>query len=176
VIGNVAGPSEAGTYTAIERIVSAASNGCMLTHAVAYPNLAKAYHRDRQMYRRLIRDVLLAMLALAIAVAVALWWTQDLANRLLFGGRLAGSEQVLAWSLAWMVLSVVGLALTGYLTVSGRGSQVVWVTARVLIVSAAVGLPASAMYGAAGWMASLALGQLLVVHAAYVCWRSENGG
>ena len=73
------------------------------------------------------------------------------------------------------MLGVFGTALTGYLTVSGRSSEVWPLTLKVLISSVVIGVPGVFMFGGVGWLAALVISQFFVLHAGFKHWRREYG-
>lgn len=173
VVGHLANLSEAGAYSAVERIVNALAGGCLLFHTAAYPRLAAAYTQKTPVYWQLLGFVLFAYVGTAVFIAAIAWAFRDAVLRVLFRGAVDG-EALLAFALVWLVLAVFGPVLTGYLTVSGRGREVVHITLKVLALAAIIGVPGVLIFGAAGWMAALVLSQVVVVTAIFRCWRRES--
>jgi O-antigen/teichoic acid export membrane protein len=175
VIGQISSVREAGAYSAVERLVNAVGGASLLTHTAAYPRLAKDFRESRANYVVLVRNVLGLVLTICGVAAVVIWFGRGLLGRIVFGGMLEGRDALLAWSLAWLVVSGFGTVLTGYLTVSDRGREVMPLTLKVLGIAMVLGLPGSFLFGAEGWMASLVLSQLVVVYTVIRQWRHENG-
>lgn len=174
VVGFLAGLSAAGAYSAVERVVNAVVGACLLTHTVAYPKLAAMYNTDRAAYRRLLTFVLITYLSIAGSVAVVAWVLRDLLLTSMYDNSPYITNELLAWSLLWLIIGVFGSTLTGYLTVSGRASKVLPLTAKVLSLSFALGVPGALIFGGTGWMAALVLSQLIVLATAYKYWRLER--
>jgi PST family polysaccharide transporter len=171
VIYQLLGSTAAGSYSAVDRIVTALTAACLLTHAAAYPRLATAYAHDRPAYWRLLKMVVLAYLAVSAGIACAVWLLRVPLAGYLFGRAPEGSNALLGWGLAWLVVSIVGPALTGYLTFSGQHREIARLSVYVLVSTWAVGLWAVSAFGPAGWMAALVLSQSLIVYKAIQHWR-----
>lgn len=174
VINRLAGVAEAGIYSVVERIVNAVVGGSLLTHTAAYPRLAGAYVKDKPAYWRLLKLVVAAYVAIAVTVSLTVWLFRDFVLHLLFGGAATASSSLLAWALIWLILGIMGPAVTGYLTVSGRGRDVAVLTLKVLVASFVLGVPGVLEFGGAGWMAALVISQIFVVLAIYRNWRREH--
>lgn len=170
----LAGAGEAGAYAATERIANAVAGACLLTHTAAYPMLAKAYSEDRGAYLRLLRTVLAIYAAGAGAVVLAAIVLRDVVLAFMLGSAGTDYGLLLLLAAAWVILAIFGTALTGYLTVSGQSHRVLPLTLKVLCLSFLIGVPATAVWGASGWMAALCLAQAPVLLMAWHAWRSES--
>lgn len=165
VISHLAGTSDAGAYSAVERIINAVVGACLLTHTAAYPRLAAAYAHDRSEYWRLLKFVVTGYTAVTALVALIVWSFRKALIEFLFGSDFEYDESLIAWGLGWLVLGVFGTAVTGYMTVSARTKEVLPITLKVLVLSFALGVPGVLVFGGAGWMASLVLSQVAVLCA-----------
>jgi O-antigen/teichoic acid export membrane protein len=163
----------AGAYSAVERVINAILGASLLTHTAAYPLLAASYVRDRASYRRVLRFVLSSNLIVTAVAAALAWAIRDKLVEFLFGDAAAGHGPLLAWGLVWLMVGGFGTALTGYLTVSGRSREVMPLTAKILVLAVSVGVPAIKAFGPAGWMAALAVSQVVVLHTGYRLWGRE---
>jgi len=168
------GAQAAGAYSAVERLINAIVSASLLTHVAAYPSLAAAYSKDRNNYWRMMRFVLTGYLAVTGIIVVIAWTLRDSIVSFLLGSTAEGHSALIAWGLAWMMLSVFGTALTGYLTVSGRSDIVMSLTLKILTSAVALGVPAVLFFGSAGWMAAMVLSQFQVLHTGYRFWRIEH--
>lgn len=177
IVGALAGRAQAGAYGAVERPVGAVSAVANLTHTAAYPTLIRLYHRDRQQYLRVARIVWLSYfgVALLFASAVIVWW-EPVLQYFLGSPADPGVRPLMGAALAWLLLSGSGSLLSGYYMTSGRSREVMSLTLSVLAISAVLGAPSVWWFGAWGWMASLAVAQLLVVHRGWQSWRLESIG
>jgi len=165
------GSAAAGSYSAVDRIVTALTTVCLLTHAAAYPILARAYAHDRASYWRLLKAVVLAYFVVSAGIACAVWLLRAPLARYIFGQVPEGSSALLGWGLAWLVVSIIGPALTGYLTLSAQHRQVAWLALYVLALTFVLGISGVSMFGPAAWMAAMVLSQSLVVYKAVHHWR-----
>lgn len=171
VIGVLRDSTAAGTYGAVERMVSALTNVLMLVHVAAYPKLAALYGRDREKYWALLYFVVGLYLLCAFVALILGTWANDALLRAVFGHDIKEGRLLLFWSQIWMLLSIFGVVVTGFLTVSGNGSRVFPLTLKVLVAAVAVGIPGVLIFGAYAWMAALAVSQILVVFTGYRLWK-----
>ena len=91
----------------------------------------------------------------------------------LFGAAPPADARALLWlAYLWIALGVAGPMLTGYLTVRGTPSEILRLTAQVLLVSLPAGLLGAHLWGGAGWLAAAIAGQGLVVLRGLRAWRT----
>lgn len=165
MISRLADLGSAGAYAAVERFMNGIAGACLLTHVAAYPRLAVLYRNDRLRYWRLLRTVVGIYVVVTVSFAWAAWLVRSPLQHFVFGYSSDGLERLLLWSSAFLVVSVFGPALTGYLTVSGRSRRVLQLNVAVLIVSVSAGIPGVLYFGAAAWFAALVLGQSVLLGA-----------
>ncbi len=169
------GNQAAGAYSAMERVTNAAIGVCLLTHTAAYPRLASLYSSNVREYWRLLRFVIGTYVLLTSAIVIVTWAKRAMVAEFLFASGMGEHEWLIFWALVWVLLGVFGTALTGYLTVSGRGRKILPLTLKVLITAAVIGLPGASLFGASGWMAAIALSQFVVLASAFQYWKEERG-
>lgn len=166
--------ANAGAYGAVERFLGAAMAFCLLLHTAAYPRLATIYAKDRYGYRRLLLFVLTAyFLGSACLALMGLFFSHTIQKFIL--GNPAKYSALYLWGLGYLLIGILGAAVTGYLAVSGRGREVLALTLKVVVLTFAAGIPAAYIWGGAGWMASRVIGQIPIVIAGIGYWRHENG-
>lgn len=166
-IGSAIGVEEAGSYSAIERIVNPLIGVCLLTYTAAYPRLAGLYHAQRGQYYRLLRFALLGYFAVSVSLVITLFLVRGWLLRYLFGETIPlDIEKMLYAGMALMLVSIFGVAYTGHLTISGQGRLVLPLTFKILVVTLMLGVPGVFFIGPWTWMASLALSQFVILHAA----------
>jgi polysaccharide transporter, PST family len=172
VIRYAAGAEAAGAYSTVERIVNAVLGACLLTHTAAYPRLAALYGSNREGYWRLMRFVALAYVACSLPIVVGAVLTREALTQYLFGeAKPDNADALLGCALVWLMIGILGPALTGYLTVSGQQRQVWPLTLKVLCVAIVVGIPGCFVFGAWAWMGALVVSQVPVFLAAARAWR-----
>lgn len=163
IVGHFVSYQDAGAYSAVERIANAVVGACLLTHTAAYPTLARLFHSDRLAYRRLLSMVIATYIVIASLVIIVVTMTWNSVLGWLLGQHGPTYDLLLASALAWVFIGIFGSAVTGYLTVSGRGDRVLPLTLWVLFVSVLLGVPGILLYGAWAWLASLCIAQIAVV-------------
>lgn len=163
IIGYLLNSQAAGAYSAVERIVTAVSSVCLLTHTVAYPQLAKLYHSDRSAYRRMMTFVLCIYLAGALFFCTAITLSGDLIVRFIFG-YVSNDYRVLVWcGMALVVMGIFGPMITGYLVVSGQQDKVFPLNIKILVLSIFLGIPGIYYIGTWAWFCSLAIAQSIII-------------
>jgi O-antigen/teichoic acid export membrane protein len=174
VIGAIAGAAQAGAYSAVERVTNAIVGACLLTHTAAYPRLAGLYLSDRAAYWRLLRLVVAAYIGVTSVVAcgAAIFWQQ--VQHFLFGSRIVGQGPLILAGIAWLLIAVFGTVVTGYLTVSGRGSRVLPLTLKILALSFVLGVPGVMLWGGWAWLGALVIAQGVNVAAFLEAFRSRS--
>lgn len=175
VINYMIDAKAAGAYSVTERVINALMAAALLTHTAAYPRLAFAYINNRVGYWRLLKLILTGYLSVTLIIAVMAWSLREPVVRFLYGEISGNHDGLLFFGLAWLVLGIFGTAFTGYLTVSGRSSEVWPLTLKILVLSVAVGVPGVFIFGSVGWLAALVLSQFLVLHTGFKHWRREYG-
>ena len=175
VINYILDAKAAGAYSVTERAINALVAAALLTHTAAYPRLAFAYINNRVGYWRLLKLILIGYLSVALIIAILAWTLREPVVQFLYGEVSGPHEGLLFFALAWLVLGIFGTAFTGYLTVSGRSSEVWPLTLKILVLSVAMGLPGVFIFGSVGWLAALVLSQFLVLHTGFKNWRKEYG-
>lgn len=175
VINYLLDAKSAGAYSVTERAINAFMAAALLTHTASYPRLALAYKNNRADYWNLLKLILAVYLIVTFLIAsTALVLNKSVIN-FLYGEMSDSHDSLLFFGLAWLMLGVFGTALTGYLTVSGRSSEVWPLTLKVLISSVVIGVPGVFMFGGVGWLAALVISQFFVLHAGFKHWRREYG-
>lgn len=175
VINYLVDAKAAGAYSVTERVINALMAAALLTHTAAYPKLAFAYVNNRVGYWRLLKLILIGYLSVTLIIAGLAWSLREMVVRFLYGEVSGNHNGLLFFGLAWLVLGILGTAFTGYLTVSGRSSEVWPLTLKILLLSIAVGVPGIFIFGGAGWLAALVLSQFFVLHTGFKHWRREYG-
>ena len=171
----MSGAEAAGAYSTVERIVNALLGACLLTHTAAYPKLCTLYDSNRADYLRLMRFVVLAYWACTFFIVSSVVLAHDQLMRYLFGTiHPANFGPLLSWALIWLAVGVLGPAVTGYLTITGRQREVWIINLKVLVLSLVIGVPGSYFFGAWAWMAALVIGQIPVIMASLIAWREES--
>ena len=163
IVGALAGTADAGAYSTVERVANAIISACLLSHTVAYPKLASLYGTNRAEYWRLLSVVLLLYFGGAGLIVSIAYLSGFSFEALLFGTSTGKYSLLIFCGVVWIFLGIVGSAVTGYLIVSGRQSQVFPLTIKVLMLSLVLGVPGVFLYGAWAWLASLALSQAVVL-------------
>lgn len=171
VIGQLLDSRAAGAYSAVERIVTAVSCVCLLTHTAAYPRLAGLYRTDRRAYRRLMTAVLCIYLAAAVFFCGLVAFAGDHFTRFIFGGDAQGYGTLLWWGMSLIPLGIFGPMVTGYLVVSGHQDRVYPLTMKILVVAMVLGVPGVIYYGSWAWFCSLAIAQSLVLWTGFLVLR-----
>lgn len=172
LIAQFDGPSAAGTYSVMERIINPAVTLCLLTHTAAYPQLARLFTESRRQYWRLLRIVLCAYLLLSGSIALVMLTLRDQILSHFFAGTVpAQAGALLCWALLFLVASIFGPLLTGSLVVSGRNHEVLPVNLGILMLTLALGVPLAVTHGAIGWMSALAIAQATLGLYALLRWR-----
>jgi PST family polysaccharide transporter len=174
IVGLLAGAAEAGVYSVGERLANAVGGACLLVHTAAYPRLSSLYHAARERYFRLLLQVAAVYWSCVLVVLVTAVTFWDVLQQYFFGAVSARHASVLATSLCLVAAMLFGMMYTGYLTVSGRSRLVLPLTLKLLGLSILVGVPATSAFGAAGWLATLALSHLVVGVVAWRAWRRER--
>lgn len=174
IVGIGAGERAAGLYSAVERVAAALMAALTLTHTAAYPRLAASYAGARADYLHLVRLVVGLHGAAVAALGVVLFVFLDPVSRFVTGETTTETAWLLGLSWLWLASGIFGPLLTGYLTVSGSRGEILRVTWHVLLVSLPAGFVAARMFGGAGWLAALVLGQLLVLARALAAYRRET--
>lgn len=174
VVGYLIDEKSAGAYSVTERAINAFMAGAMLTHTAAYPNLARAYQNDRPGYWRLLKSVIVGYLLIALLVAGVVYLFRENVSLFLYGESGVDNGLLLIFGLLWLVFGIFGTALTGYLTVAGRSSEIWPLTLKILSFSIALGVPGVLLFGGGGWLAALVLSQLFVLHAGFKSWSRES--
>ena len=174
VIGYLIDAKSAGAYSVTERAINAFMMGAMLTHTAAYPSLARAYKNDRHGYLGLLKLVIIGYLLIVLTVAGVGCFFLENVSLFLYGEPSVDNGLLLLFGLLWLVFGIFGTALTGYLTVAGRSSEVWPLTLKILAFSIALGVPGVLLLGGGGWLAALVLSQLIVLHAGFKSWRRES--
>lgn len=165
----------AGAYSVTERVINALMAAALLTHTAAYPSLAYAFMNNRVEYWRMLKSILLIYLSVTLVIASLAWWMREPLVQFLYSGVSGDYYELLFFGLAWLVLGIFGPALTGYLTVSGRSSEVWPLTLKILVLSVSIGVPGVLLFGGAGWLAALVLSTIVVLHSGFKIWRREYG-
>lgn len=174
IINYLIDEKSAGAYSVTERAINAFMMGAMLTHAAAYPSLARAYIDDRHGYWRLLKLVIVCYLLIALMVASLGCFFLDGVSLFLYGESSFDNSILLISAFLWLVFGIFGAAYTGYLTVAGRSSEVWPLTLKILVFSIALGVPGVLLLGSGGWLAALVLSQLIVLRAGFKSWRREH--
>lgn len=175
VINYLLDAKAAGAYSVTERVINALMAAALLTHTAAYPRLASAYINNRVEYWRMLKFILTVYLSVTLIIAVLAWSLREPVVRFLYSEVSSDHYGLLFFGLAWLVLGIFGTALTGYLTVSGRSSEVWPLTLKILVLSVAAGVPGVFLFGSVGWMAALVLSMIVVLHTGFRHWRREYG-
>jgi PST family polysaccharide transporter len=175
VINYLLDAKSAGAYSVTERVINALMAAALLTHTAAYPRLAFAYINNRVSYWRLLKLILIGYISVTLIIATLVWSLREPIVWFLYGEISDDHDGLLFFGLAWLVLGILGTAFTGYLTVSGRSSEVWPLTLKILLLSVALGVPGVFLFGSAGWLAALVLSQFLVLHTGFKHWRREYG-
>lgn len=174
VVGALVNLGAAGAYSAVERFVNAIIGLLVLTHTAAYPKLASLYFKQRRDYWRLIGFVIGVYLACASIIIGILMFTGNALVRFLFGGVAEGGGALIGWGMAWMLFGIFGVAVTGFLTVSGNQHRVLPLTFWVMVVSLALGIPGVILFGAWAWMAALVVSQAIVLGVGWRAWKEAT--
>jgi O-antigen/teichoic acid export membrane protein len=176
VINYLLDAKAAGSYSITDRVVSTIMAAALLSHTAAYPRLAAAYLENKTIYFRTLKLVIFWYLAVTIMVAVFAWMMRGEIIQYLFGSEAGGEHlNLLYFGLMWLVLGIFGTALTGYLTISGRGKYVWPLTVKVLVFSVVTAVPGIWLLGSSGWLAALVLSQSLVLYTGFKYWKVESG-
>ena len=165
----------AGAYSVTERIFGAFLSAALLTHTAAYPRLASTYVNNRAVYWKILKFILAGYLSVTTIIAVLAWLLRGHVMKFLYGEINNSHELLLFSGSIWLVMGIFGTALTGYLTVSGRGREVWPLNLKILILSIVMGIPGVLFFGSAGWLAALVLSQFLVLQTGVKYWRREYG-
>jgi PST family polysaccharide transporter len=174
VINYLLDAKAAGAYSVTERVINALISAALLTHTAAYPRLASAYINNRVGYWRMLKFILMGYLSVTLIIAVLAWSLREPVVRFLYGEIGSDHDGLLFFGLAWLVLSIFGPTLTGYLTVSGRSREVWPLTLKILVLSVAIGVPCVFLFGSAGWLAALVFAQVFsVLPTGFNHWRRE---
>lgn len=172
-IGYALGATEAGSYSAIERIVNPLIAVCLLTYTASYPRLAGLYGSNQNHYHKLLRLTLLGYFALSFLLVLVMFVAEDWLLRYFFGELIpVGIEKMLYAGMVLILMSIFGTAYTGHLTIIGQERRVLPLTIKVLVVTLLAGIPGVLFVGPWAWMAALALSQFVVLYAAL---RSDLG-
>lgn len=164
----------AGAFSVTERVINALISAALLSHTAAYPRLAFAYISNRVDYWKILKLVLLIYLGATTAFAALAWSQKEHVINFLYGEKSNEHESLLFFGLMWMIFSVFGPVLTGYLTVSGRARDVWHLTLKTLVLSFGLGIPCIFIFGNTGWLIALLLAQFfLVLPAGFKHWRNE---
>ncbi|MCS6997628.1 MAG: oligosaccharide flippase family protein [Casimicrobiaceae bacterium] len=174
VVAIAAGGRSAGLYSAIERIANAIQAVLGLTHAAAYPRLATLYKSARAEYLRLLGTVIGIKGAATVMLGVLLFFSSDAVSTFIFGEISSESLWLMYLAWIWLTVSLLGLPLTGYLTVSGSHAAVLPLTFQVLLVTLPTGAVGAMLLGGAGWLIGLIAGQCLVLARAIRAYRHER--
>ncbi len=175
VVSVLAGVSQAGAYSVVERVCSAVVGACLLIHVAAYPKLAQLYVNDRRAYLKLLKVVILAYLSITITLAAVAAVNMPSLQGFLFGASY-GQEHValLVSGMFWVILGIFGPALTGYYSVSGNSSRVLPLTIKILVLSVCCGILGVFLLGAWAWLAALSLSQVIVLVYGWRAWLKER--
>ncbi len=175
IIGLLLNSQAAGAYSAVERIVSAVSSACLLTHTAAYPRLAKLYHIDRSAYWSMMKAVVCIYFAGALFFCLVVALTGDSFTRFIFGSESYGYGKLVWWGILLILLAVFGPMVTGYLVVSGQQEKVYPLNMKILVLSIVLGLPGIHFFGTWAWFCSLAIAQGLVLWIGITSlWKMNN--
>lgn len=174
IIAWLAGMEQAGLYAVLARLVMALCGVADMMHTAAYPRLAQLYPVDRTTYLRLVNTVVFSYLAVAASVGVLGWAFREPALEYLYG---SGGQQYLGLyclGLLWLAIGSFGGVVTGYFAVSRQPERAYRLNLLVMAVSLAIGIPATSLYGAAGWLAGLLAGQGVIAVCAVRHWKKER--
>jgi O-antigen/teichoic acid export membrane protein len=174
VIGWLAGLDEVGAYVVIERLFTSVCGALLLLHTAAYPTMARLFHSDRRAYLTLARTVTIVYLCGAGAILCVGWVLRGPVLSYFYGANGARPESLYLLGLLWVTCGILGVMVTGYLVVSGQAQRVYRLTSLVLATSLAAGIPGALMFGAAGWMGGLLIGQLVLAPYALHYWNKEK--
>jgi O-antigen/teichoic acid export membrane protein len=163
IIGRLLDSSSAGAYSAVERIVTAVSSVCLLTHTAAYPKLAEFYHTDRPAYVRLMKAVLYIYFSLASLFCAVIAITSKHISEYIFGKDAHNYSILILWGGILILLAVFGPMVTGYFVISGQQGKVYPLTVKVLLLSLVLGIPGVMYFGIWAWFCSLAIAQSMVL-------------
>lgn len=175
IIGWTAGVDQAGIYAVLARVVMSLCVAGDLAHTAAYPTLAELYGRDRPTYLRLVRTVVLGYMAVAATTGVLGWAFRESVLAYLYGPRGAEMLSLYCLGLLWLAFGSFGGVITGYFAVSGQARLAYRLNLVVMGVSLAIGVPGAILGGAAGWLAGLLAGQIVIALVAVRHWNREHG-
>jgi O-antigen/teichoic acid export membrane protein len=173
IIGVLVSRQAAGAYSVMERFSSAIVSICLLTHTAAYPKLVILYNAERAAYWRLFGSVCVVYVTLTSLIVSITLLVGNLSGRFLFGTVSTNQNTLLCWGMTWVLLGILGPAVTGYLIVSGKQLLVWKLTIKMLFMSMIIGIPGVLFFGAWAWFASLILSQSLIFWVGYNAIKSD---
>ena len=174
VLNLLASQSEAGAFAAVDRVGGAIATAALLTHIAAYPKLAVLFQSEKKQYFRMLGVVVGFHVSASALLGAGLIPIAPYVARHIFGEDAEHFKALTMLVPLWLMVSIFGPAITGYLTLSNRTTAVMRLNALVLITSVAVGIPSAHAFGAVGWYSSILIGQLWIVGAFVYVWLVDR--
>jgi O-antigen/teichoic acid export membrane protein len=173
IVGALAGPTAAGAFAVLDRIMNVIIAGLQLLHTAAYPKLTQTYKSQRSLYLPMILFILTLHSIIVVSLAAIIYFTVGKILLLLFNENINLGIQLLPLAMIWVWLSILGPLVTGYLVTSTQHVRVLTLNVRILLCALSLGLPGAYLFGAAGWLASLSISQFWLFRELFKIWGGE---
>lgn len=173
IIAGMLGTTAAGTFAAMDRIVSPVLGALTLIHTASFPVLSRLFGRSAKQYWRMALGIVFIYELMAVVLSVVCLNFDEQILIYIVGDISDEIKEIYYFALVWIHLGIFGPLLTGYWSLTKAEGKILKLNVQVCIITAMLTPGLMHVFGVQGWYMGICVAQAPLMYAIWKTWAKE---